>query len=87
MRKIFGIILILLGTSITHGVYSQHYLSLKEASLVPLDSVEYLKISRKKLTTLPNSMWRYRNLKGLDLSKNKLTSISDSITVFQNLEI
>ena len=84
MRKIFAIILIL--TSSSYCAFSQNFLSLKQQSLLHSDSVEYLKITRQKLTHFPKEIFRYKNLVALDLSKNKIKNIPDSISVFYQLE-
>ena len=87
MRKIFAIILILIGTSNSSYSFSQKFLSLKQASLKNADSVQYLKITRQKLTHLPKEIYRYKNLVALDLSKNKIKNIPDSISNFDQLEM
>ena len=86
MKKVFVIILLLQITSLG-GVFSQSYFSVKKSQRYHPDSVEYLKISRKKLSSLPSLIWSFKNLKGLDLSKNKLTSIPDSIANLKDLEV
>lgn len=49
------------------------FYSLEEASLVAVDSVLRLDLSKKKFTEIPAEIYRYKNLKELDLSQNKLT--------------
>ena len=87
MRKIFAIILTLIATGSSYCAFSQNFLSLKQASLIHSDSVQYLKITRQKLTHFPNEIFSYKNLVALDLSKNKIKNIPDSISVFDQLEI
>lgn len=87
MKKTFAIILILIGTSSSYGAFSQNFLSLKQASLIHSDSVQYIKITRQKLTHIPEVLYNYKNLIALDLSKNKIKNISDSISVFDQLEM
>ena len=86
MKKVSVIILLLQITSIG-TIFSQSYFSVKKSQRYHPDSVEYLKISRKKLSYLPSLIWSFKNLKGLDVSKNNLTSIPDSIVILKDLEV
>ena len=86
MRKTFVPILILFVLNSSFSLISQRCYSLKEARNAPLDSVFYLKISRKKLTEIPPQVFTFKNLKGLDLSKNRLVKISPKIEELSMLE-
>ena len=86
MRKTFVPILILFVLNSSFSLIGQRYYSLKEARNAPLDSVFYLKISRKKLTEIPPQVFTFKNLKGLDLSKNRLVKISPKIKELSMLE-
>ena len=86
MRKTFVPILILFVLNSSFSLIGQRYYSLKEARNAPLDSVFYLKISRKKLTEIPPQVFTFKNLKGLDLSKNRLVKISPKIEELSMLE-
>ena len=86
MKKTYVNILIFIAISFSFSCFSQQYLSLKQALLIPKDSVTHLKISKQKLTEVPSIIWRFRNLIALDLSKNRLNSIPDSISVLSHLE-
>tara|TARA_B100001287_G_C22684726_1_gene532605 strand:+ start:2906 stop:3481 length:576 start_codon:yes stop_codon:yes gene_type:complete len=86
MRKAFVNILILFVFSSSFTLAGQKYYSLKKAQEAPVDSVFYLKVSRKKLSQIPTEIFAFKNLKGLDLSKNRLVSISPEIVELSKLE-
>ena len=86
MRKAFANILILFLFNSSFSLIGQRYYSLKEALNTPVDSVFYLKVSRKKLTEIPQEVFTFKNLKGLDLSKNRLVKNSPEITKLSALE-
>ena len=86
MRKAFVNILILFVFNSSFSLIGQRYYSLKEARSTPVDSVFYLKVSRKKLTEIPPEVFTFKNLKGLDLSKNRLIKIPPEITKLSALE-
>ena len=86
MRKAFVNILILFVFNSSFYLIGQKYYSLKDARNIPIDSVFYLKVSRKKLSQIPPEIFTYKNLKGLDLSKNRIVNISPKIAELTKLE-
>jgi len=62
------------------------YYSLEEAFAVNADSVYRLDLSKNKLSTLPETIYQFKNLRELNLSQNKFTSLPDNF-YFPNLQI
>jgi Leucine-rich repeat (LRR) protein len=58
---------------------------LKEALAEP-DNVIKLVLRKKKYTSFPKEIYKFKNLQYLDLSKNKLKELPDSIVVFKDLQ-
>ena len=56
-EKTYVNILIFIAISFSSSCFSQQYLSLKQALLIPKDSVTHLKISKQKLTEVPSIVW------------------------------
>ena len=54
------------------------YTSIEEAMLNP-DSVRYLNLKHKKLKSIPNEVFLFKNLEILDISKNKLVELPEEI--------
>jgi Leucine-rich repeat (LRR) protein len=61
------------------------YTSLEEALLNP-NEVRYLSLKHKKLRTLPQEIYQFKNLEILDLSKNRLEEIPSEIDKFKQLK-
>jgi Leucine-rich repeat (LRR) protein len=61
------------------------YKSISAALLQP-DSVFILELKGKKLTTVPEEVYRFPNLLVLDLSKNKITELPADISKLKSLE-
>jgi Leucine-rich repeat (LRR) protein len=61
------------------------YYTLEEAKTVHSDSVFAIRMSKKKLNSIPKEIQFYRNLRHLDLSKNKLTELPEFIGSMSNL--
>ena len=59
----------------------------EEVQLANPDTVYNLSLSKMKLTELPASLWRFKNLRKLYLEKNKLSALPDSFDLFKNLEL
>jgi Leucine-rich repeat (LRR) protein len=59
----------------------------EEVELANPDTIYNLSLSKMKLTELPASLWRFKNLQKLYLDKNKLTALPDSFDLFKNLEL
>ena len=59
----------------------------EEVQLANPDTVYNLSLSKMKLTELPASLWRFKNLRKLYLDKNKLSALPDSFDLFKNLEL
>lgn len=62
------------------------YYSLDEALAANPDSVYRLDLSKNRLTIVPETIYRFKNLQELNLSQNKLTSLPDTF-YFPNLQI
>ncbi|HQV00841.1 MAG: leucine-rich repeat domain-containing protein [Bacteroidia bacterium] len=62
------------------------YFSLSDALQQP-DSVYKLNISKKKIKTWPNEIYKFKNLQVLNISKNDLTTLPDSIYLLNNLQV
>lgn len=62
------------------------FTSLEEALSVPADSVFRLDLSRNHLRSIPEEVYRFKNLRYLDLSRNKLDSLSEDFH-FDHLEV
>jgi Leucine-rich repeat (LRR) protein len=56
-----------------------------ELDKAPIDSVLSIQIKGKKLTKIPNEIFRFKNLQYLDLSNNKLTDVA-GLTAFSQLK-
>lgn len=63
------------------------YYRLDELSKANPDTIFYLNLSKERLDSIPSSIYRFTELKGLDLSKNKLTDIPLEFKVFSKLEV
>lgn len=70
---------------IGHSQTEPIYLKLKDAKLIHPDSVFYLDLCRAGLKEIPQELFKYTNLKGLDLSNNKLDSLPNNF-IFKQLE-
>lgn len=90
MKKIvllFIILIPLLGISQERDVAvdsTKIFKNIEEALENP-DIVFHLKLTKKKLSEFPESIFAFKNLISLDLSKNKLSSIPMGITMLKNL--
>ena len=85
------VLLVLCFGFISFSLFSQkkdpHYYRLDEVSKANPDTIFYLTLSKEKLDSIPSSIYRFTELKGLDLSKNKLTDIPLELSVFSKLEV
>ena len=61
------------------------YLNLREAELIHPDSVFFLSLSREGLKEIPEEIFVFKNLKGIDLSNNKLATLPPNF-IFPHLE-
>lgn len=59
----------------------------EDVQLANPDTIYNLSLSKLKLSELPASLWRFKNLKKLYLDKNKLSALPDSFDLFKNLEL
>lgn len=86
MKKLFALIFIFnTWVYFSQKVDTIRYYSLEEAKTVHSDSVFAIRISKKKLNSIPKEIQFYRNLRHLDLSKNKLTELPEFIGLMSNL--
>lgn len=61
------------------------YMDLQEAMRFP-DKVIRLELRKKKLKSVPQEIFQFRNLQWLDLGKNNITELPDSIYKLENLQ-
>jgi Leucine-rich repeat (LRR) protein len=87
MKKLFVVSLTLL---LSNALFSQEpglrIFSWEEAKGASPDTVYAISFSKQKLTTLPDDLARFANLKHLDLGKNKLDALPDFVGTFSKLD-
>ena len=87
MKLLFALIsLLFLNISFSQKTAEKVY-KWEEVQLANPDTIYNLSLSKMKLTELPASLWRFKNLQKLYLDKNKLTALPDSFDLFKNLEL
>lgn len=82
---IYSLVFSLLGLSSQAQDYKV-YTDLQEALQTPLD-VRHLELRKDDLTSIPSSVWQFKNLVILDLGKNELQTIPDSIAQLEYLKV
>lgn len=87
MKLLFALIsLLFLNISFSQKTAERVY-KWEEVQLANPDTVYNLSLSKMKLTELPASLWRFKNLRKLYLDKNKLSALPDSLDLFKNIEL
>jgi Leucine-rich repeat (LRR) protein len=72
----------------SQDIAESDYLTLEEARAISPDSVKALRLTKKKLSEIPEEIYQFKNLRALDLSRNRISQINPgSLNVFTQLEI
>ncbi len=86
MKLLFALISLLFLTISFSQKTTEKVYKWEEVKLANPDTVYNLSLSKMKLTELPASLWRFKNLRKLYLDKNKLSALPDSFDRFSSLE-
>lgn len=87
MNKIVFILGLLFFPSLVFAQQEEKWInSLEDAKKVSPDSVFYLRLRDKNLKTIPNQVYRFKNIRKLDLSVNNIHRIPRRINLLVNLE-
>ena len=86
MKNFVVVILTCLWFSVSGQNSSYKIYPLEEVTNANPDTIFALSLTKKKLTQLPVSLWKFKHLKELYLDKNHLTNLPDSFDRFDELE-
>ena len=87
MKLLFALISLLFLSPIFSQKTTEKVYKWEEVQQANPDTIYNLSLSKMKLTELPASLWRFKNLQKLYLDKNKLSALPDSFDFFKNLEL